>query len=99
MALLEVAGADVYVSGPAGRAYLDPERFERAGIELRWKDYSGYPEYYQFPPSFVHQVTILDLLFHTGPAAPEYIWAWRERPRLAAGDAASRGDTVAPADA
>ncbi|HTD83230.1 MAG TPA: WbqC family protein [Gemmatimonadaceae bacterium] len=71
------AGADVYVSGPAARAYIEPQRFARAGIELHWKDYSGYPEYPQFYPPFVHEVTVLDLLFHTGPEAPYYIWGWR----------------------
>ena len=30
-------------------------------------DYSGYPEYQQLHPPFSHRVTILDLLFHTGP--------------------------------
>jgi hypothetical protein len=75
--ILEHVGADVYVSGPAARAYLDPQRFEDARIELRWKDYSGYPEYPQFHPPFVHEVTILDLLFHTGPDAAHSIWGWR----------------------
>jgi hypothetical protein len=76
--LLRFVGADVYVSGPAARAYIDPRAFETAGIELVWKDYAGYPEYPQFHPPFDHQVTILDLLFHTGPDAPRYIWGWRE---------------------
>lgn len=75
--LLKAVRAEVYVSGPAGKAYLDPKRFDRAGIALRWKDYAGYPEYAQFHPPFLHAVTILDLLFHVGPAAPHYIWGWR----------------------
>jgi len=75
--ILQRAGADVYVSGPAARAYIEPQRFADAGIELRWKDYSGYPEYPQFHPPFVHEVTVLDLLFHTGPDAPRSIWGWR----------------------
>jgi hypothetical protein len=81
--LLRQAGAGIYVSGPAGKGYIDPSRLEEAGVELLWKDYSGYPEYPQSFPPFTHQVTILDLLFHTGPAAPHYIWGWR---RGAAGD-------------
>jgi WbqC-like protein family len=76
--LLEAVGADVYVSGPAGQAYLDPPRFTEAGIELVWKDYSGYPEYPQFHGDFRHRVTVLDLLFHVGPNAPHYIWGWRD---------------------
>ena len=77
LSLLKSVQADVYVSGPAGQAYLDPERFRQEGIGLMWKDYSGYPEYPQFYPPFEHAVTILDLLFHTGPNAPDYIWGWR----------------------
>lgn len=76
--ILKGIGAKVYVSGPAARAYIEPEAFEALGIELIWKDYSGYPEYPQFFPPFRHDVSILDLLFHTGPDAPYYIWGWRE---------------------
>jgi len=77
--LLKEAQATTYVSGPAGKAYIDARRLEEAGIALVWKDYSGYPEYPQFFGRFTHQVSILDLLFQVGPAAPEYIWGWRER--------------------
>jgi hypothetical protein len=76
--LVRQAGGDVYVSGPAAKSYIDAARFADEGIELVWKDYGGYPEYPQLYPPFVHEVTILDLLFHTGPDAPHYIWGWRE---------------------
>jgi len=75
--LLAKARADVYVSGPAARVYIDEDRFEEAGIRLVWKDYGNYPVYQQLHPPFTHHVTILDLLFHVGPAAPDYIWGWR----------------------
>lgn len=81
LAIVRKTGADVYVSGPAAKAYLEPRRFEEAGVTLVWKDYGGYPEYEQFHPPFRHDVTILDLLFHTGPDAPHYIWGWREQRR------------------
>ncbi|MBE3011314.1 WbqC family protein [Microbispora sp. NEAU-D428] len=67
------AGADEYLSGPAARAYLDESIFRKAGIEVRWFDYSGYPEYPQLHPPFDHQVTVLDLLFNVGSAAAEYL--------------------------
>ncbi len=75
--LLDEVGASVYVSGPAGRRYLEPDRFTARGIELRWKSYEGYPEYPQLHGPFVHEVTVLDLLFQVGPAAPDLIWGWR----------------------
>jgi len=75
--LVRKTGASLYVSGPAARSYIVPERFEEIGVQLAWKDYSGYPEYPQLFPPFTHQVSILDLLFQTGPEAPHYIWGWR----------------------
>lgn len=75
--LLQHTGADIYVSGPAAKAYLDPVRFARSGIEVIWKSYEGYPEYPQHHPPFRHDVTVLDLLFHTGSDASHFIWGWR----------------------
>ena len=77
LSVLRALGARVYISGPAGKPYIDPARFEREGIELVWKDYSGYPEYPQSYPPFEHAVSVLDLLFHAGPGSPYYIWGWR----------------------
>lgn len=79
--LLKKVGATHYLSGPAARSYIQPERFAEAGISLEYKDYSGYPEYRQACTSFEHAVSVLDLIFNTGPAAPEFIWGWREHPR------------------
>ncbi len=79
--LLSQAGADVYVSGPAARSYISEADFAGIGVQVEWKDYGGYPEYPQLHPPFTHQVTILDLLFHLGPAAPDHIWGWRGRRR------------------
>lgn len=76
--LLQKAGATHYLSGPAARSYIDPHRFAEAGIELEYKDYSGYPEYKQNSNTFEHAVSVLDLLFNTGLDAPHYIWGWRD---------------------
>jgi hypothetical protein len=76
--LVKQAGATAYLSGPAARDYIEPDRFSALGIDLRWQDYSGYPEYPQRFPPFEHGVSILDLLFNTGPDAPGYIWGWRK---------------------
>ena len=75
--LASKAGATHYLSGPSARSYIDPARFAQAGIELLWKDYGGYPEYPQRFAPFVHQVTVLDLLFNVGPEAQHFIWGWR----------------------
>ncbi|MNN12203.1 WbqC-like protein family protein [compost metagenome] len=81
VSLLKNVNADTYISGPAAKDYIDDSRFEKEKITLIYKDYSNYPEYLQFHPPFDHYVTILDLLFHTGPDAPYYIWGWREDER------------------
>lgn len=78
--LIDLVGqsqATHYISGPAAKGYIEPQRFADIGVELIWKDYTGYPEYPQAHPPFEHAVTILDLLFNVGPAAPWYIWGWR----------------------
>ena len=78
MDLLTKAEATLYVSGPSAKDYVDPSLFIDKGIELMWKDYSGYPEYLQRFPNFEHGVSILDLLFNVGPDASWYIWGWRD---------------------
>lgn len=78
--LVAKTGATTYLSGPAAKDYIEPERFEQLGIGLEWKNYSGYPDYKQRFPPFEHGVSILDLLFNTGPDAPWYIWGWRQGP-------------------
>lgn len=61
------AGADVYLSGPAARDYLDESCFNKEGIRVEWMSYDGYSEYPQLFPPFEHSVTILDLLLNVGP--------------------------------
>jgi hypothetical protein len=75
--LLSKSGGTRYISGPAAKDYIDPRSFESAGIELVWKNYTGYPEYPQRFTVFEHGVSIFDLLFNVGPDAPWYIWGWR----------------------
>jgi hypothetical protein len=61
-------GADTYVSGPAARDYIDAVQWRDNGIEVLYKSYD-YPEYPQSHPPFEHGVTVLDLIFNTGPDA------------------------------
>ena len=62
-----------YISGPSARDYIEADRFAAAGITLEFMTYD-YPEYPQLYPPFDPQVSILDLLFMTGPEAPHFIW-------------------------
>jgi len=79
VALCRAVGADVYLSGPAARGYLELGQFEQAGIQVDWMDYGGYPIYPQLHPPFDHAVSVLDLLFSVGPDAPSHLKSFRAR--------------------
>jgi len=67
------AGASEYISGPAARDYVEEPVFTERGVKLTWFDYAGYPEYPQLWGDFVHNVSILDLLFNCGSDACNYM--------------------------
>jgi len=66
-------GATTYLSGPAAKTYLQAGRFTEAGIAVEWMDYAGYAEYPQLHGPFEPAVSIIDLLFNTGPDAVRYM--------------------------
>ena len=70
--ILSKVGAAHYISGPAARAYLDEGLFKQAGITLEFMIYN-YPEYEQLYPPYEPAVSILDLLFMSGPKALDHI--------------------------
>jgi WbqC-like protein len=70
--ILQSVGGTHYISGPSARDYIEKEKFESAGITLEYMEYN-YPEYPQLYPPFDPYVSILDLLFMTGPKAANYI--------------------------
>ncbi len=63
--ILKQVGATHYISGPSARDYVEPEKFEQAGISLEYMEYN-YPEYPQLYPPFDQYVSILDLMFMLG---------------------------------
>jgi len=71
--LCKQAGGSEYVSGPSAKSYLNEEYFRDAGIVVSWFDYDGYPEYPQLWGDFIHQTSILDLLFNCGKGAINYM--------------------------
>lgn len=70
--ILKQVSAKHYISGPSARDYIEPEKFEEAGITLEYVEYN-YPEYPQLYPPFDSYVSILDLLFMTGKDAIKHI--------------------------
>lgn len=68
--LCQQVNANVYLSGPSARNYLDEKLFSAANMRVEWMDYAGYPEYHQLYPPFTHAVSIIDLIFNEGPNVP-----------------------------
>ncbi len=72
VSLATQVGATHYLSGPSARSYLDQAQFAAAGIEVEFMEYA-YREYPQLRSPFDPQLSILDLLFMTGPEAATFI--------------------------
>ncbi len=70
--ILQKLGADHYISGPSAQSYIEDDKFREAGIQLEYVRYD-YPEYPQLHPPFDPAVSVLDLMFMTGPQALELI--------------------------
>ena len=71
--LVQSAGGDFYLSGPAAKDYIVDELFEKASIRLDYMNYEGYPQYPQLHGEFDPYVSILDLILMTGPEARSYM--------------------------
>lgn len=82
--ICRAAGATHYLSGPSARGYFDEDLFARAGIAVEWMSYGPYPVYPQGAGEFLHEVSILDLLFHLGADARSFIRPDAERQQTAA---------------
>ena len=74
IACLQRVGADIYLSGPSGRNYLDFEKFPQNNIGLRFFEFQ-HPVYKQAFSGFESAMAAIDLLFNVGPQASEIIKA------------------------
>jgi len=77
LSICKQAGASIYLSGPAAKNYLDVELFEKEGVKVEWMDYTGYPKYTQLYPPFVHEVSIIDLIFNEGPNSTKFMKSFK----------------------
>ena len=66
-------GASTYISGPSAKSYLNETLFREQGIRIEWVDYAGYRPYPQLWGEFVHNVSIVDLLFNCGAESARYL--------------------------
>lgn len=66
-------GANIYVSGPAAKSYIEKAQFDGAGVALAYAIYSGYPVYEQGMEPFEPGVSMLDVMFRFGPEARSHL--------------------------
>ena len=59
--------ADTYLSGSSASSYLDLDLFAQSNVRVYWMVYNYEKQYPQQSFPFVHEVSVLDLLFNTGP--------------------------------
>ena len=71
--LAAIGNVTHYISGPSAKTYIEEDKFATAGIGLEYMAYQ-YGEYPQLYGPFDPHVSVLDLLFMTGPKAGSYIW-------------------------
>jgi len=65
--LSAAAGAQIYLSGPSAKSYLDEEEFNALGMQVEWMDYSRLGEPYpQVWGDFASGVSIVDTLLNLG---------------------------------
>lgn len=77
LGICKATSADVYLSGPAAKDYLDESLFAGEGIVVEWMQYDGYPEYEQLFPPFEHGVSVIDLILNAGPSARDFMKSFK----------------------
>ena len=78
--ICESVGADVYVSGSGGSAYMDESLFRQRGIGVEHQTYSPLPYAQRFSGPFVPDLSILDMLLNIGPGSSMFIGKHRNTP-------------------
>lgn len=63
--ITEALRGDTYLSGPAGRDYLDVSLFNRRGINVEFQDFK-HPAYKQRYEGFIPNMSAIDALFNIG---------------------------------
>ncbi|QEL21708.1 WbqC family protein [Bosea sp. F3-2] len=65
--LSAAADAQIYLSGPSAKSYLDEDEFNALGMQVEWMDYSRFGEPYpQVWGDFASGVSIVDTLLNLG---------------------------------
>lgn len=70
--LTQRVGAETFLEGDTGQAFIDTAQFEAAGLGITFQDYVCQPYRQQFEP-FVSHLSAIDLLLNEGPAGRRLI--------------------------
>jgi hypothetical protein len=76
--LLSKCHGTEYVSGPTAKQYLSEESLAEIGVGITWMDYDLYRNI-PILPAFSTPGHIIDLLFHVGDRATEYMKSFQKR--------------------
>lgn len=72
LSMCKELGADVYISGQNGLDYLSVEDFRSKETQIAIQNYK-HPTYLQSHGDFIPYMSVIDLLFNSGPHAREII--------------------------
>jgi len=68
--ICQALNADTYLSGPGGKRYMEMELFERAGLTVKFQEFTSPVYAQQFADQgFLPNLSVLDALFCCGPEA------------------------------
>src|SRR5690606_35694569 len=72
-------GATTMLSGEGSRDYLDPEVFQRYGIEVEWQDFRHpeYPQHNRRGQEFLPRMAAVEILLNVGPEGMDLVRAAR----------------------
>ena len=62
-----------YLTGPSAKGYIEEDLFTKKDIVVEYMNYANYPEYSQLYGPFIHEVSVLDLIFNEGPNAIKFM--------------------------
>ncbi|AKB17609.1 WbqC family protein [Methanosarcina sp. WWM596] len=69
--LVSAVGGDVYLSGPMGKDYLNPQLFDEKNIQVCFQDFR-HPVYKQQYDGFEPNMSAIDALLNAGPEVGNY---------------------------
>jgi hypothetical protein len=72
ISVLDKLEATTYLSGPSGRKYMELEKMQQNGYDLKFSSFDN-PVYKQRYPGFIPNLASIDLLFNSGPQSNQII--------------------------